>query len=1373
MKLKTLLVSAVALLCSAGVWAETDVTSTYLTNADFSSGKDGWNGILEDSGTNKNSSFVLVSNQTFGKGSNDNNAEMWNAQNSPLGSGNINQTLSNVPAGVYRLSIKVRSDVKFYLYASIGGVEQHLFSETFIDPMEERSLVFVVNKASDVTIGVKNGESINTYNWIAIDDFKLFREGDISSSVDVTNQIVNWDFTGCSSNNFPGWTISADNGNRTNLGETCVEYWISNAADGAFDYYQNLSSLPKGKYTLSASMWNTTAAYGQGTSVNGECGVYGTSNGTSVFKGVNPDSEGQKLSTFTADAITVTNGNLRLGVKNNTTMGGQWFGVDWIKLSYDPYISVIATDFSSGSEMAAGQWYKFTVASAGDYGFDVIDGVVLTTNGDQALSEATGDALTHEVTLATGTTYYIKSTTTQTVTKTSSPYTYTIGDGAADKTYIQPGNTVTISYTSMTTTNTYTSELDADISGVTFGGEAITVSRTTKGFTFTVPTVTAGTDYTLAIPASVIGYKATSSGTNAAQNITLKTPALLDGTYFFKVENETAAKGKYLSRGLASGTHVTIDAYGLPIQVVTDATNRTTFSPRDTEAYFGHWGTWEISADAGSGWGDAIYFTVTLNDGKYRLHSNKKAANEFFKYNDSDVNNSIISLADDGTGSNSGPIIQWSVETPTQHATAMQALKDAQAAVAAAAAYSADNTKNATLDGISSRSALEGEITRNYQSTAIVSPTYNGDWSFGTDVKEKYQDEAYAEGTAPQTIFSNTVSITEDGLYKLSMQAFYRAGGNERTQAIHDDGADFSPVILFFGTAETQLKSLYDETGLNAEDYVTETTGGAPVEYNGKYYTNGQTNSIVALQHGLYNNEVWLYISGITEPVNYTYGIKYLSYAGNSNAQWCIYSPSSVSIEKYSVVEASNADYTALASAILSAEARTLGFENGEYAPYENIEILSTLDDAKDIRDEDPHIFRLSSDIKDLAETLENNASWKANDGEVNAFCGGDFTKYQTVYNSGDNRNEDYPYGWNLNNGATNRSRIMGGTEGSSNAGLSATSSGKALLLKFNATYGESAGYTMPLKAGKIYKVTFKHGRWAEDHPRITDVVMTDPDGTQITLAPGFQAEVDHCESDASNWFTYTGYFVSTKAGDYKFNLTKRGGNTQMQIAIGDIDLRTASALELSQTGSPAYAAGTYPSVTLDRELSITNWNTLCLPFATPVSDYAAVRELTDIDVVGDHVSITFSSVDGKLTAGKPYLVKGKGESSISATDVAVLTTPASAPSVTKDDATVTYNGIFAPIAAIPQKAGNYVVSSNSLHLVDSEVSLKGYRGYFNVSVPAPVKSLALNFDDADVIKALEAAENEKSVIYNLAGQRLRKAQKGVNIINGKKVLVK
>ena len=41
------------------------------------------------------------------------------------------------------------------------------------------------------------------------------------------------------------------------------------------------------------------------------------------------------------------------------------------------------------------------------------------------------------------------------------------------------------------------------------------------------------------------------------------------------------------------------------------------------------------------------------------------------------------------------------------------------------------------------------------------------------------------------------------------------------------------------------------------------------------------------------------------------------------------------------------------------------------------------------------------------------------------------------------------------------------------------------------------------------------------------------------------------------------------------------------------------------------------------------------------------------------------------------------------------------------------------------------------------------------------------------LIKAVETTETESKAIYNLAGQRVSKMQKGIYIVNGKKVLVK
>ena len=159
-----------------------------------------------------------------------------------------------------------------------------------------------------------------------------------TDNADMTLAIVNWDFLNCQNDNFPGWKIDAVDGSNTWAnGDTKVEYWKQKAVDGRFDYYQTVTGLPNGKYTLSASMWNTTNGQTETplpTGVDGQAGVYGTSGEYNVFAGVTDDCDASHLHTYSTSQITVANGTLRLGVKNKETMGGRWFGVDWIKLTF-------------------------------------------------------------------------------------------------------------------------------------------------------------------------------------------------------------------------------------------------------------------------------------------------------------------------------------------------------------------------------------------------------------------------------------------------------------------------------------------------------------------------------------------------------------------------------------------------------------------------------------------------------------------------------------------------------------------------------------------------------------------------------------------------------------------------------------------------------------------------------------------------------------------------------------------------------------------------------------------------------------------------------------------------------------------------------
>jgi len=76
-------------------------------------------------------------------------------------------------------------------------------------------------------------------------------------------------------------------------------------------------------------------------------------------------------------------------------------------------------------------------------------------------------------------------------------------------------------------------------------------------------------------------------------------------------------------------------------------------------------------------------------------------------------------------------------------------------------------------------------------------------------------------------------------------------------------------------------------------------------------------------------------------------------------------------------------------------------------------------------------------------------------------------------------------------------------------------------------------------------------------------------------------------------------------------------------------------------------------------------------------------------------------------------------------------------------------------------------------YLVESGIKIPAGKGYLNLSSGPGVKSF-YGFDDDEataIEKALSDSPLKGENIYNLAGQRLQKMQKGVNIVNSKKIL--
>ena len=94
----------------------------------------------------------------------------------------------------------------------------------------------------------------------------------------------------------------------------------------------------------------------------------------------------------------------------------------------------------------------------------------------------------------------------------------------------------------------------------------------------------------------------------------------------------------------------------------------------------------------------------------------------------------------------------------------------------------------------------------------------------------------------------------------------------------------------------------------------------------------------------------------------------------------------------------------------------------------------------------------------------------------------------------------------------------------------------------------------------------------------------------------------------------------------------------------------------------------------------------------------------------------------------------------------------------------------------------NYILSNGSygvgFYTLSQTGTLDAGKAYLQLPTAsvAGIKALKIEFDENDDptgIAITSTSPTEENTIYNLAGQRMNKAQKGVNIVNGKKVFIK
>jgi len=151
--------------------------------------------------------------------------------------------------------------------------------------------------------------------------------------------------------------------------------------------------------------------------------------------------------------------------------------------------------------------------------------------------------------------------------------------------------------------------------------------------------------------------------------------------------------------------------------------------------------------------------------------------------------------------------------------------------------------------------------------------------------------------------------------------------------------------------------------------------------------------------------------------------------------------------------------------------------------------------------------------------------------------------------------------------------------------------------------------------------------------------------------------------------------------------------------------------------------------------------------------------------------TITFTKITEAIKGGQGVLLYNVNADGVNPTNV----------TVNFGDGTTEYstseNKLHGTTAPTFVEAGEvYGLSGSSFVISNADGVIPAGKAYINASdIPAEAKNFTFVFEDeaTGITEARPATREEVESIFNLGGQRMSKLQRGINIVNGKKVLVK
>ena len=343
--------------------------------------------------------------------------------------------------------------------------------------------------------------------------------------------------------------------------------------------------------------------------------------------------------------------------------------------------------------------------------------------------------------------------------------------------------------------------------------------------------------------------------------------------------------------------------------------------------------------------------------------------------------------------------------------------------------------------------------------------------------------------------------------------------------------------------------------------------------------------------------------------------------------------------------------------------------------------------------------------------------------------------------------------------------KIVHGTSGESNFG-----SWNGLTWTSNAASGV-AGLTMTLSDGSYNRFSSLNGRYnLAYHPAAANtnstITLTAPTGYVIT---GYSVQTG----------VYQGETYTLTASDGTSVTPANLGSTYTPLDVSGLSA-ASTAITVTTTDASKWLSLANFTVSLAKTLPLNavgdkSYATLYLPF--DVTTTGATKAYYIETVSSDYAHLTATGNEGTEIPANTAVVLVNEDAETST----ILNMASGLTSVVSESSNL-LKGTLVPMSLdLSDETPNYALGQKDSKIGfykfakdgKTSITLGANKAYLEVPASGGVKGFAFDFDDATGIDEVQGAAIYKqgSTIVNLAGQRLSKPIKGINIINGKKVL--